>query len=342
MPLLQPDSVFPSMVWEGPSPAGDILATRFFAPKIVNINAAVPKPGWRKLVRLRTRPDSSAAQKGVESVILLFNSFADAGQVPFPSHSINTQVMLIAPKLQPGLLWLDFDSNARLGLALNASFDAADLPDTAGGTKNYFVPDGCNACHESLGNVRTPMVNYLDTDHWFDRLDTDFPALQSAGTALLFDAKTNDASAPAFIQAFDVIRQFNEEALRQNTTAQPDSFETQAAHTWLRLHSNTAAHLAPVTRGFSTSPGAPVWQSTEADGLGMLNRFCFRCHGSVLFSVFDRSAVVTRAGNMRQRLRPSHAQLEIPGFKMPPDRSLERTMTPDQLNQLDAFLRGLR
>ena len=321
---------------------GDILATRFFAPKIVNINVAAPKPGWRKLVRLRTRPDSPAAQKGVESVILLFNSFTDAGQVPFPSHSINTQVMLIAPKLQPGLLWLDFDSSARLGVALNASFDAADLPDTTGGTKNYFVPDGCNACHEALGNVRTPMVNYLDTDHWFDRLDTDFPALRSAGTALLFDAKTNDPSAPAFIQAFDVIRQLNEEALRQNTTVQPDSFETQAARTWLRLHSANAAHLVPVTRGFSTTPGAPVWQGSEADGVGMLNRFCFRCHGSVLFSVFDRSAVVTRAGNMRQRLTPSHAQSQIPGFRMPPDRSLERTMTPTQLNQLDVFLRGLR
>ena len=321
---------------------GDILATRFFAPKIVNINTVNPTPGWRKLVRLQTRSDSPAARAGVESIIVLFNSFSAAGQVPFPSSSVNTQMMLLAPHLTPGLLWMDFDSSGRLATALNASFDAADLPDSTGGTRNYFVPDGCNACHESPGNQRPPMVNYLDTDHWFDRLDTDFPALRDAGTALLFDAKTNDSTSPAFAQAFDVIRQFNEEALRQNSLAQPDSFEAQAGRTWLRLHSTTTAHLPAVVRGFSTTDGGAVWQASEADGLATLNRFCFRCHGSVLFSVFDRPAVVTRAANMRTRVNPSHAQAKIPGWRMPPDRSLERTMTPAQLSQLDTFLRGLK
>src|SRR6266849_479866 len=61
---------------------GDILATRFFAPKIVNINVATPKPGWRKLVRLRVRPDSLAAKAGVESVVILFNFFAAVGEQP--------------------------------------------------------------------------------------------------------------------------------------------------------------------------------------------------------------------------------------------------------------------
>jgi hypothetical protein len=74
----------------------------------------------------------------------------------------------------------------------------------------------------------------------------------------------------------------------------------------------------------------------------MLNRFCFRCHGSVFFSVFDRPAVISRAGNMRQRLKPSRSQQHIPGFKMPPDRILQQAMTPAQLDALDTFLRGLR
>src|SRR6266404_4594125 len=52
---------------------GDILAARFFAPKIVNINTTAPVPGWRKLIRVRVRPDSQAARVGVESTIILFN-----------------------------------------------------------------------------------------------------------------------------------------------------------------------------------------------------------------------------------------------------------------------------
>jgi hypothetical protein len=320
---------------------GDILATRFFAPKIVNVNVQNPRPGWRKLVRFRSRPDSKAARAGVQSVIILFNSFADASQTPFPSRSVNTQAMLLTPTRDKGLLWLDFDASGKLTTALNASFDAADLPSQSGGTRDYFVPDGCDACHGSPGNFRPPMVNYLDTDHWFDRLDTDFQNLKDAGTPLLFDAQTNDPSASSFAQAFDVIRQLNEEALLQNSTAHADSFEAEAARTWLGLHSTTTAHLPPVSRGFAADGGA-AWQPSEADGLALLNRFCFRCHGSVSFSVFDRPAVVARAAAMRQRLKPSQAQQRIPGFRMPPDRSLDQVMTPSQLAALDAFLRELR
>ena len=44
------------------------------------------------------------------------------------------------------LYWLDFAPDGTLTLALNASFDAADLPGGTG-TRDYFVPDGCNDCH---------------------------------------------------------------------------------------------------------------------------------------------------------------------------------------------------
>src|SRR5260370_26730750 len=87
---------------------GDILASRFFAPKIVNISVAVPISGWRKLVRLRVRPDSRAARVGVESVVILFNFFAPVGEQPFSSHSVNPQVMLLAPGQPDRLYWLDF------------------------------------------------------------------------------------------------------------------------------------------------------------------------------------------------------------------------------------------
>lgn len=314
---------------------GDILAARFFAPKIVNVDAAARVPGWRKLVRLRVRPNSRAARVGIESTILLFNFFARVGEQPFTSHSVNTQCMLIAPAQRDRLYWLDFDTSGKLGLALNASFDAADLPN--GGTRDYFVPDGCNACHGSPGNFAPPMVNYLDTDHWFDRLDDDFTALKAAGTAVVFDAQTNDPSQPSFAPAFDVIRRFNEEALLQNALVRPTSSEARAARTWLDLHAQSDEHRPPVERGFSLD-GGPTWNASEAEGVDRLNRYCFRCHGTVRFSIFDRSEVVERAGIMRQRIRPSKQQRDIPGFKMPPDRTLDTA----ELQALDDFLRGLK
>ena len=310
---------------------GDILATRFFAPKIVDISQTSLKIGWRKLVRFRSRPDSAAARAGVEAAIILFNYFAPAGQDPFSSQSINTQVMLLVPTQPKGLLWLDFDPNNVLGLSLTASFDAADL----GGTREYFVPDGCNACHGSPGNSAPPMINYLDTDHWFDRLENDFASLKATNTALLFDAHTNDSTQGSFVAAFDVIRQFNEEALKQNSAGQPNSFERQAAQTWLRLHAQSDQHIAPIDRSF----GDQKWQPSEAAGLALLNQYCFRCHGSVRFSVFDRQAVVARAGIMRARLNPSPVQMrESSTFKMPPDR----TLSPSEVQALEEFLKNLK
>jgi hypothetical protein len=312
---------------------GDIIATRFFAPKIANVNIAPPVPGWRKLVRLRVRPNSSAVRVGIESVIILFN-YLSAQRNPFSGRSINTQVMLIAPVREERLYWMDFDPEGKLSLALNASFDAADLPD--GRNQNYFVPDGCNTCHGSIGNLTPPMVNYLDTDHWFDRLNDDFAAVKAADMPIIFDAQTNDTSQSAFKEAFDVIRRFNEEALFQNNSVQAESFETEAARTWLKIHANSDQHFPPVARAFSIN-SAPTWQASEAVGLGKLNRYCFRCHGTVRFSVFDRSAVVDveRLGNILQRIRPGEQQKNI---KMPPDRNLNK----DELEALEDFLNSLQ
>lgn len=313
---------------------GDILATRFFAPKIVNINVgtATPTLGWRKLVRLHVRPLSLAAQKSIESVIILFNYSSAVGQPPFAKPSFNTQVMLLAPKLPDRLYWLDFDDQNKLSLALKAGFDELD-----GAAHNYYVPDGCNACHGSPGNQQPALVNYLDTDHWFDRLENDFRALKEAGTPLIFDAETNVISDDRFTRAFDVIRQFNEEALQQNLLVQPPSFEAKAAETWLTIHANSDAPVPPIGRGFSMN-GEPMWQVSETGGLALLNRYCFRCHGSVRFSVFDRASVVLRAGSMRQRLRPNKEMAKSRGYQMPPDRPLP----PAELDVLFSFLKALR
>jgi mono/diheme cytochrome c family protein len=154
---------------------------------------------------------------------------------------------------------------------------------------------------------------------------------------VVFDAGTNDPTSDTFAPAFDVIRQFNEEALLQNMSVHADSFETEAARIWLTLHATANAPQPPIRRSF-TRNGATAWQASEAEGLARLNRYCFRCHGSVRFSIFDRQTVVENAGVLRQRIAPSAAQLRIPGFKMPPDRTLD----DGEIQALDSFLRNLR
>ena len=47
------------------------------------------------------------------------------------------------------------------------------------------------------------MVNFLDTDHWFDRLNNDFPQLKESKRALLYDAGTNDPAQQKFKEAVD-------------------------------------------------------------------------------------------------------------------------------------------
>jgi hypothetical protein len=316
---------------------GDILASRFFAPKIVNVNTKAAIPGWRNLIRLRVRSNSHAAKAGVDNVIILFNFLVPANAQPFTGKSFNTQVMLLAPTQAARLYWLDFDGDKKLTLALNASFDAADFKSP--GNHDYFVPDGCNNCHGNPANFDHPMVNYLDTDHWFDRLNDDdgFADLKAAGTAIIFDAGTNDSSQPSFARAFDIIRRLNVEALQQNNLIRTNSFEAQAARTWLKLHATSNNHFPPVARGFSLISG-PNWQQSEADGLAKLNRYCFRCHGSVRFSVFDRPTVLTNAGALKQHIKPNEDQAGLPGFKMPPDRILP----PKEIDALCDFLENLK
>src|SRR5439155_2115133 len=178
-----------------PLPANEILAIRFFAPKIMNIHdpESSRKIGWRKLIRLRARPGSRAAQHQIGYGVILFNIATSPGAAPFSptDESKNTQVMLVTelgsvpPPNTPGpptIYWLDYrafsDHDGTLSLALDQTFDANELPPAQNGTKSYYVPDGCVACHG--GNPRRAMVNYLDTDHWFDRLENDFPNLKAS------------------------------------------------------------------------------------------------------------------------------------------------------------------
>jgi hypothetical protein len=317
-----------------PFQPNDILVTRFFAPKIMDIKQPpeTRKNGWRKLVRLKARPGSLAARDNISSGIILFNFFTEPGASPFAqgSESVNTQVMLVTELSHvPGaqadgpdtLYWLDYDQLSKgglLSLALHASFDSNELPPAANDTKAYFVPDGCAACHGA--NSHRSMVNYLDTDHWFDRIENDFTNMKTNGLALLVDAKTNDTNSLDYILAFDVIRRFNAEADELVQKAQPTHDEALASKKWLALHATSVGHFVPVERAIGKEPRWSAQNPDDAKTLDLLNQYCFRCHGTVKFSVFNRQAMATpeMKTTLEQRLKADAAV----GVRMPPDRPL--------------------
>jgi hypothetical protein len=318
-----------------PFHSDDVLSTRFFAPKIVDIRApeATRKLGWRKLVRLRARPNSPAQSKHITAAIILFNFFTDPGVTPFSGtiDSINTQVMLVTEQSKvatPGddsgmdaLYWLDYgalSAGGKLSLALNASFDANELPQTNNDVRPYFVPEGCVACHGI--NKTGPLINYLDTDHWFDRLDTDFKALKASGIPVIFDAQTNDTNSVAFKFAFDVIRRFNAEADEEVGRVQPKHDEALASRKWLELHGGSNGHNFPIDRAIGTAPKWLADTPGDAAALDALNTYCFRCHGTVKFSVFNRQELRSlQLRGMLLEVLQTNAPVAI---KMPPARPL--------------------
>ncbi len=322
----------------------DILVSRFFAPKIMNVNEPEEKRklGWRKLVRLRSRPGSNAQTRHIAYGIILFNFFTERNATPFAANdnSLNTQVMLVTELTNvppPGveglstLYWLDYDNltnGGKLSLALNQTFDANNLPDSANGVQPYYVPDGCVACHGS--NDKGSLVNYLDTDHWFDRLDTDFRELKTKNLPLLFDAQSNDTTALSYKVAFDVIRRFNTEADEQVRNAQPDHDEARASQKWLELHKTSNDRFPPVSRTIGPEPRWSAQDTNAVKMLDTLNQYCFRCHGTVKYSVFNKHALQKLRPNARKRLQPD---AEI-GLRMPTDRPLPDDVRSFLLNHL--------
>lgn len=317
-----------------PLRAGDILSSRFLAPKIANVSqpAATRPLGWRKLVRLLARRGSEASKHGISAGIVLFNFFTQPGARPFTpeAESVNTQVMLLTTRTsfasggKDSLYWLDYgplSAGGKLSLKLDASFDAADFQGSAQAIKPYFVPDGCVACHGQ--NETRPMVNYLDTDHWFDRIDDDFTRARDDGLPVLFDGGT-DPSRPEFARAFDVIRQFNEEAEAQAAMAQPKSFHRKASRGWLQLHEASNEHVPAIKRAIQSRLRWNAASQVDQELLPLLNRYCFRCHGTIKFNVFDKTEVFARRGPMATRLSPTDAQMRgQDSFLMPPDRKLD-------------------
>ena len=332
------------IAWQGkPLRQGEILATRFFAPKTSDVSGKVEpvKLSWRKLVRLKARPGSTAYGKGIDAMFWLSNSYMEVSEKsPYDSHIKNNQVILTKKKeasLKDSIYFFVFDSverGGKIALYAETSWDAAD-PELLGDiNKKYFIPDACVHCH---GLSRDEgMLSYLDTDHWLDRIQPgdDFTDLLNSKWSPIFDGGKNPDSKQ-YRQAFEVLRQLNREILQQNQSVSPDSFFTRATQNWLRLHKDNSAHLEPIKRSIVDKENPVLWNAaseTDRQLLPLLNRYCYRCHSSLLFHVFDKQAVLDRIDDMVYRIEEEDFSVA-----MPQDRILSAAQKQRFIKLLEAL-----
>jgi hypothetical protein len=312
----------------------DAIATSWFSPKVsLAGDAYQPKIyGWRKLIRLRARAGSQADKHEVDAGYVLFNASAQKVNPPLLLRDY-IQVMLTTRATTSGryaAYWLVFRGRLQGWVItdhLRATFDGGDFATAVGPGRKFFVPESCAQCHGR--DLASGLLNMLDTDHWLDRVQQgdDFTQIGGVGKVLL-DAG-NDPQSAQFRAAFDRIRTINHEIQAQNRLTGAPSFRTQALQQWLTLHSTDSSHRRLEERAFSTQPGAPTWTQAERDVLKDLNRYCYRCHSTIRFSVFDRASILADKDTM--------ADMVASGC-MPRDRVLD----PSVAQSLEKRLRALQ
>jgi hypothetical protein len=321
-----------------PLQAGEILVTRFFAPKIINVNdpwvndAPVGGYGWRKVLRFRARAGSLANKAKLDAFYLLFN-FTSGAATAFPEgiHAAQIQSMLVPAYPSTGthrdayfLVYdkLDSPTPGKVGYFLTASFDLSSVVKPVPEDR-YYVPRACGQCHGTeTDDQKGAKVNYLDTDHWIDRTDkdNDFPKIPAAN--VLVDG------APSYV----TYRQLNGEIEKQNDAVIKQSggaqFALLAVQKWLEIHKegtpSADQHVPPLLRGFGTNP----WKdgaTPDTELLPLLNQYCFRCHSSVRYHVFDRAAVLSKKSSILARVKSGN---------MPQDRNILDKPVKDKIVKL--------
>jgi hypothetical protein len=126
---------------------------------------------------------------------------------------------------------------------------------------------------------------------------------------------------------FRAFRVLNEEIKSQNLQVDSDSFQVRAVEKWLDLHKVNLDHQPPLARTLRPlNAGDVVWENKEGapdkELLPLLNSYCYRCHSSVVFNVFEKQAVAERKVNILFR---TQLDLSSPGnvkVIMPQDRVL--------------------
>src|SRR4029450_1367945 len=104
-----------------------------------------------------------------------------------------------------------------------------------------------------------------------------------------------------------------------------------AVRKWLDLHKegqpNANRHVPPLERGFADAVGERIWTTVgdpDEQLLPLMNQYCFRCHSSVRFHVFQKEEVIKRKARIIGRVTSGN---------MPQDRTLSDS-TKSMLLQL--------
>ena len=348
--------------------------------KVSTPAGAVPEAfGWRKLARFKARAGSNAEANGMDSLHFLQNIFvASPAAVPAADKNVSLFNQAIVTRRsgsgpyssgKRALYFLAYDplvkcddgsggatactganvplrvngqlqSDGALGFKLRATFDARNPETEAPGKDFYYVPRSCQDCHgKAISNGK---LNFLDTDHWFDRVKPDYGLADAKFSQEDFTALNQavlpdggaDVTTPQFKKAFDVIRNLNVEIRAQNQDSAattdpnaPANFQIRAVSKWIELHDpaqlEPTRHVPPYQRGFGAQPWAAASEQ-ERMLVYYLNRYCYRCHSSVRYSVFERDAVLNRKLDIIDRV----TELADPKTWMPQDRvfpGLEQT-----------------
>jgi cytochrome c5 len=243
----------------------------------------------------------------------------------------------------PNAYWLVFEAAGIDGGKrtdhLKATFDGGDQSSTTSGSalKRYYVPAACAQCHG--GSQETAKLNVLDSDHWHGRVQpgNDFALVHAAGIGVLPDAG-NETTSPRFKSVFAELATLNREIRDQIAAAAGEDFQLRAADLWLAGHSTSTEFLSPIARAFPALPSDPhaaVWKNTPEDTtlLLQLDQYCYRCHSSVAYHVFDKKAVLERRNNMIRRIE--RGPQAIGG--MPQDRKLPDGIRDDLVARLRAM-----
>ena len=144
----------------------------------------------------------------------------------------------------------------------------------------------------------------------------DFPGTKTSKFDVIFDGGTNHKSK-TYAAAVGVIRKLNEHIKKQNEESlrpsKSDEFKVQAVKKWLELHKKSpqpVSSLFEKSALFKRSIGPKKWDQKkplDAALLPLLDRYCFRCHSTVRFDVFDRTAVEKRAGTAARYTAPDES-----------------------------------
>ena len=198
-----------------------------------------------------------------------------------------------------------------------------------------MFPRRASNATEAGRKVATP--HFLDTDYTLDRVQPGDDFHASVGESpfgALFDCG-KDPESEQFRRGFATFRKLNEEILAHNRAVKTVPLHIAGAENWMRVHADSDRHAPPLERAW---PGENGWKaSKEVDRhlLPLLNRFCYRCHGTIYYSVYDRDTVALLADYMGERLSAIDA-----AEHMPLDRDLEKT-NPEEFEALKKWLGAL-